>query len=93
LKVKITVVGVLETFLPNGDEIIEADDMTIQGLLDMLVTRFGASAKKELLDSDGLQKGLSSLVNGRNVLSLPEEFQTALHDGDEVVITVQVSGG
>lgn len=93
MKVKVSVVGVLENVLPSGEDVVEVDAITVQGVLDALVERYGSLAEKELLDSNGLRKGLSALVNGRNALSLPEKFQTSMQDGDEVVITVQVSGG
>ncbi len=93
MRVKVSVVGVLESVLPSGEDVVEADAITVQGVLDVLVGRYGPLARKELVDSNGLRNGLSALVNGRNVLSLPEKFQTPLQEGDEVIITVQVSGG
>ena len=86
-------VGVLQDVLPDGGDIIEAEEMTVSGLLDALVRKYGAIATQELKGAGGLREGVSLLVNGRNVLSLPERFQTKLHDGDEVTVTVRVSGG
>ena len=45
------------------------------------------------MDDGGLRKGLALLVNGRNVLSLPEKFETPLQEGDEVIVTIIVAGG
>ncbi len=92
MKVRVCVVGILETLIPGGEALVETDATTVRGLLDVLVERYGPLAAKEF-GANGPRKGLSLLVNGRNVLSLPEQFQTRLRDGDEVVITVQVTGG
>jgi molybdopterin converting factor small subunit len=86
-------VGVLQDILPGGEEIIEVEETTVSGLLDDLVRKYGAVAAKEFKCREGLREGLSLLINGRNVLSLPDKFQTKLQDGDEVIITVRVSGG
>ena len=93
MKVNISIVGLLEGIFPDGKGVIEADTITVNGILDALVTRFGEAAASKLRGGEDLREGLSLLVNGRNVLSLPDKFQTKLEDGDEVVITVQVSGG
>ena len=93
MKVTVSVVGVLDDVLPGGKDVVEGDSVTVQAVYDALIEKYGPPAARELLDSGGLRKGLSVLVNGRNALSLPEKFQTELRDGDDVVITVQVSGG
>jgi molybdopterin converting factor small subunit len=93
VKVKVSLVGILESLLPEGEDVIEAEEITVQGLVDALTEKHGTVAAKELGGPNGLREGLSLLVNGQNVLSLPERFQTDLKDGDEVVITVQVTGG
>lgn len=86
-------VGVLDKLLQGEGNIVEAKSMTVQGLLDTLIERHGESFAKEIIDGNGLREGLSLLVNGRNVLSFPDTYQTNLKDGDDVVITVQVAGG
>jgi molybdopterin converting factor small subunit len=93
MKVTVSLVGILESLLPEGEDSIEAESMTVQQLLDMLVKKHGAVAAESLIGPLGLREGLSLLVNGQNVLSMPDKFQTELRDGDEVVITVQVIGG
>ncbi len=40
-----------------------------------------------------LKKDLSILINGRNVLSIPDKYQTLLKDQDEIIITIYVTGG
>ncbi|RJP69919.1 MAG: hypothetical protein C4532_10315 [Candidatus Abyssobacteria bacterium SURF_17] len=93
MRVKVSMVGLLEGVLPAGKDVIEAESMTVGGVLDTLVMRYGSIAADKLRDGTDLREGLSLLVNGRNVLSLPDKFQTKLEDGDEIVITVRVSGG
>lgn len=93
MKIQVSLLGILGSLLPDGEDVIEADDITVQGLLDILVERHGAVAAEELGGPAGLREGLSLLLNGQNVLSSPDKFQTTLQDGDEVVITVQVTGG
>lgn len=93
MKVSVSLVGLLEGVFPAGKGVIEAENMTVSGVLDSLATRSGEGAGEKLRSGKELREGLSLLVNGRNVLSLPDKFETRLDDGDEVVITVQVSGG
>lgn len=93
MKVTVSLVGVLENLLPGGEDVIEAESITIQELLDKLAKKHGAAAAERLIGPSGLREGLSLLVNGQNALSLPERFETKLRDEDEVVITVQVTGG
>ena len=47
----------------------------------------------ELMNQGTLREGLALLVNGRNVLSLPQGFDTPLTDGDEIHIAIMVAGG
>ncbi len=93
MKVNISIVGLLEGLFPEGKGVIEAESMTVSGILDAVAAKSGKDAAGKLRGDKDLREGLSLLVNGRNVLSLPDKFQTKLQDGDEVVITVQVSGG
>ena len=93
MKIRVSLVGILENLLPEGEDVIEAESITVRALLDTLVEKHGVDAAGELNGPDGLREGLSLLVNGHNVLSLPDKYQTNLQDGDEVVVTVQVTGG
>ncbi|RJP24428.1 MAG: MoaD/ThiS family protein [Candidatus Abyssobacteria bacterium SURF_5] len=93
MKIKFSVVGVSEESFPAEPESLQVNSRTVQDLLDSLFNRYGAHAAAKLFDSNGLRPGLSLLVNGRNVLSLPDRYQTRLQDLDEIVITVRVTGG
>ena len=93
MKVNVLAAGALTNSLPSGKVIIEAESLTIKGLIDSLVAQYGSQMAQELMNQDRLRDGLVLLVNGRNVLSLPEGFETPLQEGDEVLITIMVAGG
>lgn len=91
--VKVTTAGALTHSMPSGSDVIEGQDLTVQRLIDALAVKYGPELSKELLDQGRVRKGLCMLVNGRNVLSFPERFETPLEDGDEVLIALVVGGG
>ncbi len=91
--INITAAGALTWSLPSGKDCVEGERFTVQDVLNALVTKYGLSMAEEMLEQGELKKGLSLLVNGRNVLSLPDNFQTSLEDGDEVVIATMLAGG
>ena len=72
--VKITAVGALTWSLPCGKDVIEGECLTVQDVLNALVEKYGQTMADELLKNGELRKGLCLLVNGRNVLSLPNTF-------------------
>ena len=91
--VNITAVGALTWSLPCGKDAIEGEHFTVQDVLNALVMKYGQTMADELLENGELRKGLCLLVNGRNVLSLPNTFRTSLKNGDEVIIAAIVAGG
>ena len=93
LRIEITMVGALTHSLPGGREVIEGQDFTVQEVLSELVNKHGPALAGELFEDGQMKQGLALLVNGRNVLSLPDKFQTPLKDGDEMLITIFVAGG
>jgi molybdopterin converting factor small subunit len=93
LRIKITAVGALSRGLPGGRGFIEGQGFTVGEALGTLVAENGQLLAEELYEGDQLRERLAILVNGRNVLSLPEGLRTALGDGDEVLITTIVPGG
>ncbi|MFH1243424.1 MAG: MoaD/ThiS family protein [Pseudomonadota bacterium] len=93
MRVKIRTARALTHSMPEGKDIIEGQNLTVRGLIEALVARYGDGLEKELLDQGNLRSGLSMLVNGRNILSLPEKYETPLQDGDEVLIAIIVAGG
>lgn len=93
MRIKITTVGALTHSLPGGKEVIEGQDFTVQEMLAELMNKHGPVLAEELFEDGQMRQGLALLVNGRNVLSIPDKFQTPLRDGDEVIITIFVAGG
>lgn len=93
VKIKITAVGVLNHILPKNKEIIEVNEHTVRGVLDILMNKYGKPLAEELLEEGRLKDDLSILVNGRNILSMPNKFQTVLKDNDEIIITAYITGG
>ena len=91
--VNITSVGALTRSLPGVKEPLEGDSFTVQEVLNALIEKHGQSLADELLNQGRLKEGLSLLINGRNVLSLPKRFRTSLEDGDEVIIVAILAGG
>ena len=93
LRIKIMFSGGLSNKLPNNQDIVEGNVLNIRGALEVLVSKHGQILADELLDGEHLRDGLSLLINGRNVLSLPKKYQTVLNDKDEIIITTQLEGG
>ncbi len=93
MKIKVSAAGALTNSLPNGKDVIEGEKLTAQSLLEALVSKYGSTMGRELMSQGKLREGLVLLVNGRNVLSLPEKFETSLKEGDEVLVTIMVAGG
>lgn len=92
-RIKITTVGALNNILPNNIELIEGKVFTIQGVLEVLINKYGKPLAEELYKEGELNNNLSILVNGRNVLSIQDKFETLLKDEDEIIITEQITGG
>ena len=93
MKIKFQAVGVLSNFLRKGRETVIGDKFTVQGVLDALVIKYGKPFEEELFKDGELNKDLSIILNGRNILSLEDKFQTILKDGDELIMTPYIPGG
>lgn len=93
MKIHIHAVGALTNSMPRGEDVIEGRDLTVRGLIEALLSKHGTGLKAELIHQGKVREGLCLLVNGRNVLSLPGGYEMSLKDGDEVLITLVVSGG
>jgi len=93
LKIQVVTAGALTHSLPIGKVVIEGEGLTVRGLIESLIARYGSRMAEELVNQGELRDGLVLMVNGRNVLSLPATFETPLMEGDEVLITITVAGG
>jgi molybdopterin converting factor small subunit len=93
LLVRVTTVGTLPRSLPEGRAYIEGDKLTVKDVLESLLNKYGQTLSDELLTEGRIRDGLSFLLNGRNILSLPNGFETQLKDGDELIIATMLVGG
>ena len=93
MAIYIQTVGVLLKTLPESRTVIAGKNMTLQDALDALVEKHGRNVEDELFVNGELRPGLFMLVNGRNVRLLPHQYGTIVKDGDEILISVLVTGG
>ena len=93
MAVSIKTVGALLEGLPQGRDQLNAEGMTISKALDEMVARYGEAMASDLYQDGKLRRGLAFLLNGRNVLGLPQQFATKLKDEDELIITTLMAGG
>ena len=93
MRIKVSAAGALTNSMPSGKDIVEGESLTVQSLLETLVNKYGSRMARELMSQGKLREGLVLLINGRNILSLPEKYETLLKEGDEVLITIMVAGG
>jgi molybdopterin converting factor small subunit len=71
---------------------LDGHSLTLKDLLQFLQKGSGEKWKSVLEKDSGIKEGYEILVNGRNVRSL-QEMATEIHEGDEIVFTVMMSGG
>jgi len=93
IKVKIQLIGVSNQDFPNNFEYVEGNQFTVQQVLFRVIDRQNNSLADILFKDGNLKKEFSVLLNGTNVVSLPDKYQTILSDGDEIIITIQITGG
>ena len=90
----------LKIFLPVLPEAIGSKELqvefsgeTVNDLIEHLIARYGRQARQALCDQEGrLDPVVQILLNGESWV-LHDQLGTLLHDGDEVVIMVMISGG
>ena len=71
---------------------LNGPSLPLQDLFRFLLQREGEKWGRILKEGSGIAAGYEVLVNGRNVKSL-EGMETEIHEGDEIVFTVVLSGG
>ena len=95
VKVSVRLFTTLRELAGRGEEILEFTQkrVTVKEVLGELVKRHGKAFKDCLYNGRGeVQEYLQLLVNGKSV-SLLEELETRLREGDEVAIVPPVGGG
>ena len=71
---------------------LDRPSLPLQDLLRFMQQGDGEKWGRILKEDSGIAAGYEVLVNGRNVKSL-EGMETEIHEGDEIVFTVVLSGG
>jgi len=90
----------LKIFLPTLPEVIGRKELqvefageTVSDLLEYLVTRYGRKAKQVLYNKDGdFDPMVQVLLNGREWVT-NDKLDTALHDGDDIILMMMMAGG
>ena len=57
MNVNVRALGALTHSLRAGKTVVEGDNLTVAGLLDCLIARYGPRMAEELMDAGGLRKG------------------------------------
>ena len=71
---------------------LDGPSLPLQDLLRFMQQGDGEKWGRILKKDSGIAAGYEVLVNGRNVKSL-QGMETEIHEGDEIVFTVVLSGG
>lgn len=90
----------LRLFLPVLPEIIGRKELqvefageTVNDLIEHMVARYGRKAKQALYDETGkLDPVIQVLLNGKEWVT-HDRLDTALQDGDNVVLMIMMAGG
>jgi MoaD family protein len=90
----------LKIFLPTLPEVmgrkeleIEFAGETVNDLIDHLVARYGRKARQALYDKTGeLDPVVQVLLNGEEWITR-DQLDTALQDGDDVMLMMMMAGG
>lgn len=73
---------------------MELQEATLGGLLKELVSRYGLTARRNLLDANGLgvEQSVQVIRNGKEWLCR-EDLNTPLRSGDRITFMLMVAGG
>ena len=71
---------------------LDRPSLPLQDLLGLLHRREAERWGRIMKEDSGIAAGYEVLVNGRNVKTL-QGMATVIHEGDEIVFTVMLSGG
>ena len=90
----------LKILLPTLPEVIggkelqvEFNGKTVNDLLEYLLTRYGRKARQALCDAQGeLDPVIQVLLNGEEWIT-HDRLDTALQDGDDIILMMLMAGG
>jgi MoaD family protein len=95
IQVKVHTILNLKKILGRGDiDLTLKKGSAVKDVLITLVETYGEPMSAQLFDSEGdLFPYIRLMVNGRDIAFLENKMETALRDGDEILILPPVGGG
>jgi molybdopterin synthase sulfur carrier subunit len=95
IQVKVHTILNLKKILGRGDiDLNLKKGSTVKDVLSTMVEIYGESLNTQLFDSGGnLFPYIRLMVNGRDIAFLEKKMETALQEGDEILIFPPVGGG
>ena len=95
IQVKVHTILNLKKILGGGDiDLTMKKGSTVKDVLIIMVETYGEPLTAQLFDSGGdLFPYIRLMVNGRDIAFLENKMETALQDGDEILILPPVGGG
>jgi molybdopterin synthase sulfur carrier subunit len=95
IQVKVHTILNLKKILGRGDiDLTMKKGSTVKDVLITMVETYGEPLSTQLFDSGGhLFPYIRLMVNGRDIAFLENKMETALQDGDEILILPPVGGG
>jgi molybdopterin synthase sulfur carrier subunit len=95
IQVKVHTILNLKKILGRGDiDLTMKKGSTVKDALITMVETYGEALSVQLFDSEGgLFPYIRLMVNGRDIAFLDKKMETALQEGDEILILPPVGGG
>ena len=95
VQVKVHTILNLKKILGRGDiDLTMKKGSTVKDVLITMVETYGEPLTAQLFDSGGdLFPYIRLMVNGRDIAFLESKMETALQEGDEILILPPVGGG
>jgi molybdopterin converting factor small subunit len=91
MNVIINVIGP-EITLKQGISLELVSPPTLKNVMRSLLEQKEGPWRRIVKNDLSLAEGCVALLNGRNIMSL-EGFETKVHEGDEITLTVLLAGG
>jgi len=95
IQVKVHTILNIKKILGRGDiDLTMKKGSTVKDVLIIMVETYGEPLTAQLFDSGGdLFPHIRLMVNGRDIAFLENKMETALQDGDVILILPPVGGG
>ena len=95
IQVKVHTILNLKKIIGRGDiDLTMKKGSTVKDVLNTMVETYGEPLTAQLFDSGGgLFPYIRLMVNGRDIAFLEKKMETALQEGDEILILPPVGGG